>query len=439
MTRQPYASITTFLTVLFFSAPALAVDFSDLYHQAENFHESLAEAREQATQAAYERDKVFAALLPNVNIDTNIKRREDSKVNGGAIIRTEETRVSTLSITQSLYTGGRAGAQLRIATIAEAAGNIGIHISRETLLFDLAQAWFSVLKAEQDLATVSERLTGMRRQLEAAELRVELGADVRASALRIAAEVAGLEAEKLSAGHQFASARESLSLLSGSEQNVTLGDPPNLAGMTVPTNQAALRNRADLGLLKGEVQAAAFGVRYTTGLFLPFVDLEGNYQTQSQTPSLTFVPDEDASLTLRATWNLYNGGEDKAERARARSAHRQAQLKVDRLQREISIQVGQAQREVDTAIRRVDALDGAHAFAFENHRIVSETYKVGAATYLDVIDASSALGDARRDLVNARHDHSLALLRLAQATGQLVTLVGESVPPLDDPDHWLPR
>jgi len=90
--------------------------------------------------------------------------------------------------------------------------------------------------------------------------------------------------------------------------------------------------------------------------------------------------------------------------------------------------VEQADREVHVAAEIVDSLTEALRYAKENHRIVSETYKAGAATYLDVIDASTALGDAQRDLEKARHDHSLALLQLARVTGRLLTLVDEPLP-----------
>ncbi len=418
------------------------VDFTELFDRAERFHESVGAARSQAVQSAYERDKVFASMMPEINLDYGINRRRDAKLGiGGSVIRTKESRTASLSVRQPLYTGGRASNQLKIATIAQAAGGIGVHISREALIYDLAQAYFTVLKAEADLDTVTERLTGMRKQAEAANARVRVGADVRASALRIESEVAALEAERVAAENALENARENLALLTGDRTRITLGAPPQLDKIAHLANPvaAALTARADLNLIEGEVQAARYGIKFTQGTFLPFVDLTGTYQQQSQSPSLSFVPDEDASVGLNVTWNLYNGGEDRAERARARAVYTEKQLDYDRLKREITAQVEQALREVQATDRRTAAFSRAMESATENHRIVAETYKAGAATYLDVIDASTNLGDARRNLINARHDHSLALLGLAQATGQLVTLVGEPVPDFTDLKRWLAR
>ncbi len=435
-------AVAALLSIAFCTLPATAQEtgFAALFAQAEAFHESIGTARSQAAQAAFERDKVFSSLLPDVDVSFGDSRRGSAKFSvGGNIIRTREIRTTTLSVRQPLYTGGRASNQLRIATVAQAAGNIGVHVSREALIFDLASAYFTVLKAEADLTTVTERLTGMRQQAEAAHARVRLGADVRASALRMDSSVAALEAQQVAAEQALDTSREALALLTGGEPQTHLGAPPDLSAVAelsdpVPT---ALVSRTDLHLLEGEVKAARFAINFAKGAFLPFVDLTGTYQKQTQDPSLAFVPDEDASLLLNVTWNLYNGGEDKAEGSRARAVYTEKRLAYDRSKREIKIQVKQALRQVRTASRQTDAFVRAMESATENHRIVSETYRAGAATYLDVIDASDALGEARRNLVNARHDHSLALLALARATGQLVTLVGETVPEFTDAKHWL--
>ena len=201
--------------------------------------------------------------------------------------------------------------------------------------------------------------------------------------------------------------------------------------------QTALTHRADVALATSEAAAAKLGVRYTSGTFLPVINLTGTYTRSDENPATTFLIDEESFATLKATWSLFNGGEDVAERHRAQAAFREKQLNLTELQREIHTQVDQAERQVQVAEQVVQSLKDAWTYAAENHRIVTETFNVGAATYLDVIDASTALGDARRDLENARNDLNLALLNLAQDTGELLALVGESVPSSGDLDSWV--
>lgn len=419
-----------------YDAPAYAepVDFLELFSRAETFHESVAASRERAQQAAMEKRKALGALLPTLSADYDLQQRDGSieKIISGSpvTIRSERTTDLSITATQTVFTGGRATNELRRATLGEVAGQLGVRMAREELIADVAEAFFNVLKARENLSTVSERLDGMQHHLEAARARVRLGADVRASELRLESEVAQLSAEKAANENDLANAREALADLTGEDPNIELGNPPKLDGIVDMTDPLAkaLADRVDLQILKGETLAAKYSVRASAGPFWPLLSVEATHEQQTQKPASQFTPDEDNYVMFRASWNLFNGGEDVAERKRIRAAFREKRLELDQTKREISLQVEQAVRQVGVARRIVDALTDGLTYATENHRIVTETYKAGAATYLDVIDASNTLGDARRDLANARNDFSLALLNLARVTGQLLTVVGEAVP-----------
>ncbi len=435
----------TGLLLMIPALPAGAEDFTALFQRAEAFHESVGEARARFEQSRQERRKVLAKLLPRLSLDASIGRRSSAvTTNFGptrSVLRPKETRDLSLALGQTLYTGGRATTQLKIATLGRTLGALGLQSAREALLLALAQSYFEIKTHQENLASVSDRLAAMQRHLQAAQARVSLGADVRASALRLEAEVARLRSEKLTVEDALASARESLAALTGQGPDTTLGNGPDLSSIDALLGkdaadraaQVALEQRVDLKVAAGETAAAGLAVKSTVGTFLPLVDLEGVYLTQSQDPSSSFSPEEDAFITLSLKWDLFKGGENVAERRRARSEFQEKRLQSRRLVREIRLEVRQAVRGVRVAQQRVASLDEASSYAAENHRIVTETYKAGAATYLDVIDASTTFGDARRDLANARFDYSLALLRLAQSTGQLLPLVGEQ--PAQDP-RW---
>ncbi|MDH5526576.1 MAG: TolC family protein [Nitrospirota bacterium] len=419
-----------------------SIDFVDLYRQAEQFHESVGEAAARASQLTEERRKVLAQLLPTLSVDGRYNRRQDEVINGGFTLRPKTSWDTTVRLNQALYTGGRASTRYKMATIAHESGQLGEVVAREQLIFTLAEAFFSELKAQENLTAVAERHEGMKRHLTAARARVRLGADVRASALRLEAEVAQLAAQRLAAENELQSARESLAVLSGLPPEMELGTPPDLSTIATVANSenTALAARTDLGILAGETAAAALGIRFTTGTFLPFISAEARYEKSGEKSSaVSFLVDADKVVTLSATWDLYTGGENAAERRRTRAAYREKKLQLERTEREVRVAVQQAQRRVDVAGRIVESLTDRVNYATENHRIVTETYKAGAATYLDVIDASNALGDARSDLANARFDHSLALLGLAGATGQLMTIIGEPAPDLSAIHNWLAR
>jgi outer membrane protein len=417
-----------------------AMDFKDLYHAALGFHESVGEAAARLRQAEFERNKVLASMLPSLDVTGEIQRRPKNISSGsGFLIASKDSRELTVTVGDSIYTGGRARTQLKIATIGEMSRDLGLRVTRENLVYNLAQAYYAVLKGQADLSSATDRRDGMEHHLQAAQARVRLGADVRATVLRLESELARLKAEEMQASHAYKTARENLALLTGLPEDVALGAPPDMEPVRTVAEpvQAALAHRADVGLATGEAAAAMLGVRYTTGTFLPVISLQGTYTRRAQDPETSFLIDEESFATLKATWNLFGGGGDVAERHRARAAFEEKQLNLAELQREIGTQVGQAERRVQVAEQVVKSLEDAWNYATENHRIVTETFNVGAATYLDVIDASTTLGDARRDLENARNDLNLALLNLARDTGELLAVVDEPVPVTGDLQRWV--
>lgn|GEM_PF-1463131 len=449
----PVALSTVLLTALPGGAGAETVDFLQAFAAAEKFHESIGAAREQARQRGFEKDKVLAQLLPSLSADSSLTRRPDTLSSGAFTLRPRQSWEASLRLRQALFTGGRASTQLKVATIGKESGKLGVLMAREQLLFSLAESWFQVQRARENLITIQERHEGMLRHLAAARARVALGAAVRASALRLEAEVAQLAAQQLGAEDELISAREEFATLSGLPVDTELGNGPDLSAPGLPTSgssattsaqatsveSSALETRTDIGLLAGETAATALGVRYASGTFLPFVKAEAVYQKRGEDPSSSFFLDTDKYAMLTATWDLFSGGENFAERRRARAAFREKSQQLDQREREVAVEVRQAQRSAEVSTRIVEALNSRVEYAGENHRIVTETHKAGAATYLDVIDASNALGDARRDLAGARYNQSMAKLQLARATGRLLLLVGEPAPDLSRIHRWLHR
>ena len=57
--------------------------------------------------------------------------------------------------------------------------------------------------------------------------------------------------------------------------------------------------------------------------------------------------------------------------------------------------------------------------AEENLRVVRNRYDAGASTNVEVLDAESLRMQAMRNRDDARYEHALATLRLAQAAGLL--------------------
>ncbi|MGE8356874.1 MAG: TolC family protein, partial [Microvirgula sp.] len=125
------------------------------------------------------------------------------------------------------------------------------------------------------------------------------------------------------------------------------------------------------------------------------------------------------AVGVAVSWTLFDGGLVRNRAAASeRQAARAADLKAD-AESAFALQVQQAwSLEIEADARRGVAQSGV-ALADESLAIQRDRYANGLATQSDVLDAQARRADARRNLLNARYDHTLAVLRLKRAAGQL--------------------
>jgi outer membrane protein TolC len=85
----------------------------------------------------------------------------------------------------------------------------------------------------------------------------------------------------------------------------------------------------------------------------------------------------------------------------------------------IILAVIRARLKLETSIKRFQIAQKAAEQAEENLRILNNTYSVGLATNLDVLDAEVVHSKAKADLINARYTYWIARAELDRATGVL--------------------
>src|ERR1019366_2246809 len=140
-------------------------------------------------------------------------------------------------------------------------------------------------------------------------------------------------------------------------------------------------------------EAARKSARSRTYELLPDVDLEAGYMHMT---GQTFVKKDSAFIGLRAGWQIWDWGARWYQR---RAAHAQATA--------AGAQAEEARRRVQTDVAAKLAAARAAASALET----------GRANTTDLLDAQSALTQARLNFARARYEYALAHMRLARALG----------------------
>lgn len=372
-------------------------------------------------------DQARAEYLPQ--IDLNLRYTE---ANGGRTISIpelgfeyrflrEREQDSYLRLTQPIY-DARLAAQRRGASHLYDASRHGLEAYRLRLARDVHQAYYRWLTARESIGVLEATLALAAENERVNDSLYRNGKVTRDFKLAAEAEHLEITQQILRARAAQDLARRYLNLLCNAPLDrepeaavVTDTDLPRLAARLPATRGAALEERAvgrreELRELDSGLAAAGEAERAARAAFKPQLAFAVDAGTQGEEWDYS-VEDSYVLASVIVRFNLFNGGGDRAaiRQARAQSAELSAGRALAEQQVRIEVQeaitdLEVAEASLETARRRVQAAEAAHA-------IVAKKRDLGQVSSAEYLDAQRALTQAR---LNGNVTRFQALAALAQ-------------------------
>ncbi|MFW3614123.1 TolC family outer membrane protein [Billgrantia antri] len=398
---------------------------------------SSTQASFRATEAA--RDVQRGALLPQVSVGGNVAHtRTYSSATGSAFgqgggqaaipgLAEQDDNVNSaglnLDAEQALYDPSRR-AQLERAEREIDRDALGVDAATQQLLFNVADAYFEILRAHDVLSARRAQETAIERQLEQAQERFEVGliaiTDVHeaqatydlARAQRLAAEGAmqvSFEALERLTGHRY----DSIEAL---EDEVPIAPPEpadreEWVALAMANNPLVLAAEAGIEVARSNVDIARAGQQPVVSAFANYgwsdSDRTGtNHQSESQ-------------VGLRASLPLYTGGSTQAQIRQNGFLLEASQYDFEAQRRDTIQQVRSLFTRVNNDVETVEARRQAIVSNQSALEATRSGYEVGTRNIVDVLNAEQNLFNAIAEHAEARYDYILGLLQLQQQAGLL--------------------
>lgn len=260
-------------------------------------------------------------------------------------------------------------------------------------------------------------------QLTVAEARVQAGALTTADVLRVKVARANIRQQELQARVQESAARTALltELDLPLDAQVEFAEPTSLeaeAAQPVPSlpeaTSQALDRRPELRAAMANAQAAEAASRARLAALLPEVDLEAAY---IRIDGQAFAAKDQAYVGVKATWPVWTwGAQWYAHRAAAHQAEA-ARLGRDDADHQVRAEVSGRLEQLDAATAAIDVARTALESAEEAYRVTAAVVQAGSGTTTDLLDAQSALTQAKLNLVRSRYGQALSRVQLRRALG----------------------
>lgn len=339
----------------------------------------------------------------------------------------ENAYTAAITGSQTLYSGGRLGAGLRIAREFLEAARFNLQEETAEIELQVRSAYYRARLAQELVSISRAALEQGERFLRSERVRREAGTGSELDVLRAEVSVANLQPQLIEAVNAAEVATLDLKRLVDVplDQNVALTTP-----LDVPANFAAaevevvsaerLSRRAAVAAQERLVAIRESQVRIARSGYLPTLSLSFNYGKQLF-PTATFRLNEqwrsDANATLSLSVPIFHGGRTRGEVAQAQVAVDQERLRLTQLRETVQVTYERARGERERARSSIAARQLTVQQAQRVYDLTVLRYEQGLASQLEVSEARLSLLQARTNLAQAVADFYIANATLARATG----------------------
>jgi outer membrane protein len=455
--------IVTTLTALALSAvaaPAFAqASLLDVYQRAMINDPVVREAEATYLANAETKPQRRANLLPNVSASANTSNQFSDSIGGfdvgGGISTGDDRNISDsdsdswrVSLRQTIFNWGNY-AQLKQADKIVARAETTYEAAKQELLVRVAERYFNVLAAEDNVASAIAAREAIARQLEQAQRRFEVGLIAITDVQQSQAGYDDSVAAEIEAQRQLATTHEFLREIIG-EVITELASPQEELPLTPPNPanpeqwvQTAMQQNLTLVSSRLATEVALDDIAIQRANRLPTLSLTAAYNESTQSrittsigalgtfvrPSVTRPDGRQWSLDL--TFPIYTGGLNRSRIQQAVYQHRAADEALERIARQTERQTRDAYLGVISEIERVRATRRSVESNRTALRATQAGFEVGTQTAVDVLSSQNSLRRAETTYSRSRYDYILNILRLKQAAGTL------SVVDVEEVDGWL--
>jgi outer membrane protein TolC len=380
-------------------------------------------AQQDVELSAAQVAKVRAQALPTLVAGGTYTRIDDDRRIGDQVFVPANQLGANLTLSAPLVAPQRWAAWALASDDQRTAKLDALELRRQVAL-RVAHAYLAVLSAQR-VVEVSVRAVDIA-QAHYAHARKRLGGGVGSQLDEVRAEQLWREeaGRLLRARAELLRSQGSLGALLGENRPMDAADPPELPAVASDSSETTLAElHGQLQALRADVVAQSARLRAAErAVNLRFVDylptLSGTFMPMYQDPASLVQPPLAWQAQLQLTIPIFDGGLRYGELRDRRARRAVAQLHLQDL-----VQQGRVELQVGLGVlghsqRALSEARSAQALARRAVDIAALSYRMGAATNLELLDAQRRAHDAETAAVLAEDEVRRVQVDLLAATGR---------------------
>jgi outer membrane protein len=429
--------------ILLLATTANAADLMDVFHEALFSDPTYQQAIAQRLSDQEGVPIAGAPLLPQANINggPSLTRFHQSAASSMPQYSATSRGYSvTLTLTQTVFNYAQFKA-LASASASNKAADAALNAAEQELMLRVAQAYFAVLKDEENLIYSHANEKSFSEQYTQTNQHYKAGMKTITDVYTAKSSYDTATASTIAAETQLANDQENLRAITGklypslahlSERFPLISPQPAAMENWVSTAQS---QNWTIKAYEYAAQAARENIKQQSAGHLPTLSLQGDYNvgynnnltgnaTPTEVQTAPFIaPNKahtnDATLSLNVGIPIFSGGAVVAQTRQARYAYQVALQKLETAVRTTISKTRQSYLGIQLGIRQLQADRQAIKSTISSLDGLRSGYHVGTQTLVDVLNQQQKVFQAQTQYAADRYAYVNNLLLLKQAAGTL--------------------
>ena len=307
---------------------------------------------------------------------------------------------------------------------------VKLDAKRQDKRLEVITAYFHLLQAEKQLETTYSSVLHLEEQQRVVQSFVDQGMLAKNDLLKIRVALADANQKKIQATSMKSLARANLATVMGLDIDAELlpisvpGEapiPPEV--LLADVFDSAIDTRPETSEVRKRVRQSERGTHVAMADMLPDLNLIGAY---THTEGSSMGRENTFYGGLAISWNFWEWGATYYGIDKARANRSQAKHMNEYVERMIRLEIKKALIDFQSASEVLKVAEAAVLEAEESYDIESRNLAKGLGTTADMLDAETAL-------VQARNNHNSAIFQCYIAKAAWLKAIGETV----DSEHLM--
>ncbi|OCG74077.1 outer membrane channel protein TolC [Gilliamella sp. Nev6-6] len=420
----------TFLIGLLLSQSAFAENLIQVYEQAKKTNPDLRSSLAEKNKAYAAISGSRASLLPQIGLSASYGVTHGRRDTSG--VKSKSGNLYQVAVSQSIFNFSN-WKGLDITKKQASVADIAYQYQGQTLILNTSVAYFNVLKTLDALSFIDAQKKAIGRQLEQTRQQHQVGLVAITDVQNAQANYDLTVAQQVNALNDLNNAIEDLRQVSGRFYSSLASVNTNTFRTENPTQISTLLKQSEtsnLNLLtmKLNQDIAREQIKLSQSGHLPTANLDastnlnktdryGNNVAAGGRGGKSYSGNNYVGVSVNLP--IFSGGATMSKVEQAQQNYVSFSEKLESTNRNVINQVRSSYNNISSSISAIKAYQQAVVSAQSSLEATNSGYQVGTRTIVDVLNATTQLYSAKRNLSDAKYNYLTSLLQLKYAVGTL--------------------